>query len=295
LNNPHLHKAYWSLVAISFFWGTTWFVSKLTVPHIPALQLTGMRQVAAGVLLLIFFLSKNFRLPSRKEFFFHFICGFLLITCSNGLTTVAIKFIPSFLGALISCLSPFVFVLGGSVFFQEKVNKKVVVGLLIGFSGIGVLLSSFFAEMQHPNFLFGVVLSLVAVFTWTSGTLFSVKNRLQLNPYESIGWQMLFGGVMLLTFSAVSGQYVKFASIPLQAWIYFVYLTFVGSIFCFICYLYALQKLPLSLVSIYVYINPIVALLLGILCLNEKINPTIAIGSIIILVGIFVVKKFSKV
>jgi drug/metabolite transporter (DMT)-like permease len=286
-------KAYWALVAISFFWGTTWFVSKLTVPHIPALQLTGMRQLIAGIIVITFFISKTKKLPTPRALLFHLICGFLLISCSNGLTTFAIKVIPSFLGALISCLTPFVFVLFNYTFNKQKVNSKVVMGLVIGFGGIATLLSSFATEMNHPDFKIGIILSLIAVFTWTSGTLISVKNKFNINPYEGIGWQMLLGGIILLSTSWLTGQHVPLNTIPINAWLYFIYLTGIGSLFCFMCYLYALQQLPLGLVSIYVYINPIIALTLGIIVLNEKINATILIGSFITIFGIYVVKKFS--
>ena len=294
LINSKPYKAYWALAAISFFWGTTWFVSKLTVPFIPPLQLTGMRQILAGLLVIIFFLLKSKKWPTSKEFLFHLVSGFLIITCSNGLTTWAIKFIPSFLGALISRLSPFVFIIANYLFFKEKVKPITLLGLLVGFSGIAILLSSFAVEMSDAHFSLGIIFSLIAVFTWTSGTLISVKNKMNINPYEGIGWQMLFGGIMLLIASQITGQHVPIETIPFHAWLKFLYLTFVGSIFCFVCYIYTLQKLPISLVSIYVYINPIVALILGILVLNEKLTPAIIVGALVTIVGIYLVKRFSK-
>lgn len=225
---------------------------------------------------------------------FHLLSGFLLITCSNGLTTWAIKYIPSFLGALIACLMPFVMIIANSVLFKEKVKPVVYLALIIGFFGVALLLSSFSEEMKGGNFLFGVLLSLISIGTWTSGTLLSTRNQLNINPFEGIGWQMFLGGLSLLLASGLGGQHVPLSLIPATAWIELLYLTLVGSILCFMCYLYALKTLPMSLVSIYVYINPIVAFLLGVLFLNEKISARIILGITITFVGIYLVKRYSS-
>ncbi len=293
MKDKSLYKGYWALAAISFFWGTTWFISKLTVEHIPPLQMTGMRQMFAGSLLILYFMFKGIKFPTPHEFLFHLIVGFLLITCSNGLTTWAIQYIPSFLGALIACLMPFVLIISNSVLYNEKVKPVVYFSLIIGFTGVTILLSSFSEEMHGANFLFGVLLSLISIGTWTGGSLISTRNKLNVDPFEGIGWQMLLGGIILFIASRISGQHVPLSTIPMEAWFEFLYLALVGSIFCFICYLYALKTLPISLVSIYVYINPIVALLLGVLILNEKITPQILVGIAVTFCGIYMVKKFS--
>jgi len=253
-----------------------------------------MRQTLAGCLMITYYFLKGKKLPSLKELLFHLVVGFLLLSCSNGLTTWAIKYIPSFLGALIACLMPFVLIMANVLFFKEKVKPIVYFSLLIGFTGVAVLLTSMSSEMHGTHFMFGIILSLISIGTWTSGTLISLKNTMKVDPFEGIGWQMLLGGIVLLISAKVAGQHVELASIPATAWIGFLYLTLVGSILCFICYLYALKTLPMSLVSIYVYINPIVALLLGVFILNEKITSQIMIGILITFVGIYMVKKFSS-
>lgn len=255
--------------------------------------MTGIRQIVAGMILIGYFFLKGIKLPTRREFLYHLLCGFLLITCSNGLTTWAIKYIPSFLGALISCLMPFVMIISNSIFFKERVKPVVYLALLVGFAGVSILLLSFRQEMHGSNFTLGVLLSLVSVGTWTGGTLLSTRNRLNLNPYEGIGWQMFLGGCMLLLSSGLTGQYTALSAIPGIAWMEILYLILVGSLLCFMCYLYALKTLPVSLVSIYVYINPIVAMLLGVVFLNEKITLQIMLGILVTLSGIYLVKRFS--
>ncbi len=295
LNFMHRSKALWALAAISFFWGTTWFVSKLTVNAIPPLQMTGIRQTTAGFLLIVYFLIKNKKAPPIEDLFYYLMLGFLLISCSNGLTTWAIKFIPSYLGALISSLMPFVMIVANFIFFKEKILPKTLLGLIIGFTGVTFLLSSFIEEMNDQHFAFGVLLTLIGVLTWTTGTLMTVRNKRKLDPFVGIGWQMFFGGLILYLASWITGQQVSLSTVPMATWGWIAYLTSIGSIACFLCYLYALKHLPISLVSIYVYLNPLVALLLGILFLNEKLTWSIVMGAMLIFVGIYIVMKSRSV
>lgn len=260
----------------------------------PPLQMAGLRQTIAGLIVVIFFLLKGSKVPKGKDLLFYVFLGFLLISCSNGLTTWAIKFIPSYLGALISALMPFVMILANFLFFKEKISRWALFGLIIGFSGVLFLLSSFFEELKNNNFIFGVFLTLVGVCTWTTGTLLTIRNKRKLDPYTGIGWQMLFGGLILYFASWVGRQQVPLHTVPLQTWGLIGYLIVVGSIICFMCYLYALKYLPMGMVSIYVYMNPLVALLMGILFLDEKLTWSIVIGALTILIGIYFVKRGTK-
>lgn len=286
---------YWALAAIAIFWGTTWFVSKLAIKEIPPLQLCALRQTTAGLFfILYFFVYKKIKLPSWKEMIFHVLLGFLFFTISNGLTTFAIKYIPSFLGALIGCLMPFVLVLLGLIFYNERIKPITLFALTIGFLGIGSIIFSFREQMiLGSNFSFGILITLLTVFTWTGGSLISTRNKWGYEGKYGIGWQMFYGGLMLFIFSFVAEKQVALGSLSLHTWAYMAYLTIIGSIFCFQCYLYALKHLPLSLVSVYVYINPIVALLLGVLLLNESFNLQIVVGAIVTFIGIYMVKKYA--
>lgn len=262
----------------------------------PPLQLSAIRQSIAGLcLLLYFFIRKRHRLPPKNELFFHALCGFLLFTLSNGLTTWAVAYVPSFLGALISCLSPFLWVLIQFVFFGERVKPVVLLGLCLGFAGMVLLLSSYQADFkENTQFVLGVFLCLGAVFSWTGGTLWAMNSKQNADPYAGAGWQMLFGGLFLFIWSFLTGQHIPLREIPMGAWASIAYLVVVGSLFCFVCYLFALKTLPMSLVSIYVYINPLVAISIGVYVLHESITWTMMLGAIITLIGVYVVKQYTK-
>jgi drug/metabolite transporter (DMT)-like permease len=292
---PPKTKAYWALTAISILWGTTWFVSKLALAQVPALQLSAMRQTTAGLILLIWFAFRsNPWLPAR-ELLFHALLGFLFFTCSNGLSTWGITYIPSFMGALIGCLLPFMLVIGNYVLYGKRVSWMVVVSLLIGFAGIFIIITSFGKEFgAGPHFVSGISLTLISLLTWTSGTLLLSKKVMPSNPYVGVAWQMLFGGLMLFLSSWIFETDVPISQISPQIWLYFMYLVLVGSVMCFLSYQYAIKHLPLSLVSVYVYINPMVALGLGVWLLNEPFHWQIIPGALITFLGIYGVKRFQK-
>ncbi len=289
-------KGYWALGAISFFWGTTWIASKIGVNLMPPLHLSAIRQSIAGIVMLsYFFLRKKHRLPGASELMFHALSGFLLFTLSNGLTTWAVAFVPSFLGALLSCISPFLWVLIQGLFYGERVKPIVLLGMLTGFAGMILLLSAFKGDLaQKPHFIFGILLCLGAVLSWTGGTLLAIKSRFNTDPYAGAGWQMLFGGIFLFVASAVSGQHIPIREIPWGAWASIAYLVVVGSLFCFVCYLFALKTLPMELVSIYVYINPMVAIAIGVTILNEPFTLNMLLGALITLGGVYLVKRFTQ-
>lgn len=255
--------------------------------------MSAIRQTTAGLILIIYFFLKGEKIPSFSDLKFHFLMGFLLISCSNGLTTWAIKYIPSYLGALLSSLMPFLMLIENYLFTKQKIKPIALIGLLIGFLGVALLMSSFIEDFSNDYFLFGIVLCISGVLTWTTGTILTVQNKRQLDPYTGIGWQMFFGGLILFASVYATGQHVPIQTVPLQTWLWICYLILIGSIFCFMCYLYSLKYLPLDFVSIYVYVNPLIALIMGILFLNEKLTWSIILGSLVILAGVYTVKKVS--
>lgn len=224
----------------------------------------------------------------------HILLGFLFFTCSNGLSTWGIKYIPSFAGALIGCLMPFALVLANGILFGEKVKPGIWGSLLAGFTGIAIILLSFNKEFQlGPDFLVGVSLCLISLMTWTTGTIIVARQKLKGNSYMGVAWQMLFGGILSYLISAILEPKVDMEAVSSITWFNWIYLVLIGSIVCFVSYQYALKTLPMSLVSIYVYVNPIVAMALGILFLKEPFHWQVIPGALLTFLGIFGVKKFQ--
>ena len=166
-----------------------------------------------------------------------------------------------------------------------------VIGLLLGFTGVCIIFYDHLHDFLNSDFRFGIFVSLIATWSWAFGTLYTKQQAMEFNPYFSLGLQMVISGIVLYGISAATGYNVPFSAIPWQAWTSIGYLVVFGSVISFIAYLYALQKLPTGQVSIYAYINPVVAVLIGSLLFNEEFTLYIAIGGAITLAGVYIVNE----
>ena len=284
-------KAIWALVAVCILWGTTWVASKEGVRHIPALQLAGLRQLSAGILYVIYFLWIKAPLPKGKEWRPILILTVLNFILSNGLSTWGVKYISAGLAAIMGAIFPLWLVLIGLFSAKSRMPSKAVAGLLLGFGGVCIIFYDHLHDFLQPDFRFGILLSLAATWSWAFATLYTKQQAANFNPYFSLGIQMLISGTILTTTTNAVGIALPFTAIPWQSWAVIAYMVLMGSVFSFICYLYALQHLPTEQASIYAYINPVVALLLGALYFGEKITVFILIGGAVALIGVWLVNK----
>lgn len=205
------------------------------------------------------------------------------------------KYIPSGLGAVIGAASPlWIAILSTFVFKETKLNTMTIIGLLLGIGGILIIFSDYLQDLFNTNFSVGIILNLIASVTWAFGTIFTVKNAKHVNPYFSLGWQMFLGGIVLLAVAWFSGQYTPLYSTGAEVWYSILYLVFVGSIITYSAFIYALKRLPAQQVSVYAYINPIVAVIVGALLNNEKLTTIIAGGTVVTIFGIYLVNTGFK-
>ena len=277
-----------ALCWVSFFWGTTWLASKEGVKYMPALQLAGIRQFIGGMLYVAFFLYKKAPWPKGKQWKAIFILSILNFVLSNGLSTWGVKYISSGLGAIIGAIFPLWIVLI-TVFRGEKIARLSILGLVISFGGVCVIFYDHLADFLKPDFRFGIFISLIATFTWAFGTMYTRKKAASFNPYFSLGLQMLISSFITLAIIGATGTGVNISSIPANSWWAIGYLVIIGSVLTFIAYIYMIQRLPAEINSIYAYINPIVAILLGAIIYGEPLTMAIAIGGAITLFGLYLV------
>lgn len=277
-----------ALCWISFFWGTTWIASKEGVKHMPALQLAAIRQFIGGFIYISFFLFKKTPWPKGKQWKTIIILSILNFVLSNGLSTWGIKYISSGLGAIIGAIVPLWIVI--ITFFRgERLARITVIGLIISFGGICVIFYDHLNDFLIPDFRFGILLSLVATLTWAFGSLYTKKKAASFNPYFSLGLQMFLSSILLFAYTGATGTSVSLSAIPAISWWSIAYLVVFGSVLTFIAYIYALQHLPAEISSIYAYINPIIAVILGALIFGETLNAAIAIGGAVTLFGLYMV------
>ncbi|MBC7847655.1 MAG: EamA family transporter [Flavobacterium sp.] len=277
-----------ALCWVSFFWGTTWIASKEGVRHMPALQLVGIRQFIAGLLYVCYFLYKKAPWPKGKQWKAIFILSILNFVLSNALSTWGVKYISSGLGAIIGAIFP-LWIVFITLFRGERIARLSILGLIISFTGVCVIFYDYLGDFLKPDFRFGIFLSLISTFTWAFGSLYTKKKAASFNPYFSLGLQMLISSIIILAITGATGTGVSITSIPANSWWAIGYLTIIGSVLTFIAFIYMLQRLPPEINSIYAYVNPIVAVLLGAIIFGEPLTMAIAIGGGITLCGLYMV------
>ncbi|TDE46548.1 drug/metabolite-transporting permease [Flavobacterium rhamnosiphilum] len=277
-----------ALCWVSFFWGTTWIASKEGVKHMPALQLAAIRQFIGGLLYISFFLFKKTPWPQGKQWKTIVILSILNFVLSNGLSTWGVKYISSGLGAIIGAIVPLWIVI--ITFFRgERLARLTVIGLIISFGGVCVIFYDHLSDFMIPDFRFGIILSLIATLTWAFGSLYTKKKAASFNPYFSLGLQMFISSILLFAYNGATGTSVSLSAIPAISWWSIAYLVIFGSVLTFIAFIYALQNLPAEISSIYAYINPIIAVILGAVIFGEVLNAAIAIGGGVTLFGLYMV------
>ncbi len=284
-------KAIFCLALVCFFWGTTWLASHDGVQHMPALQMAGIRQLIGGSCYVLFFIYKGVKWPNRKEWQSIIVLSVLNFFLSNGLATWGVQYISAGLGAIIGAIFPLWLVVISLFISKSKVSTKAIIGLLIGFAGVCVIFYEHLQDFWNADFRLGIILSIIATWTWAFGTLYTKKHAASFNPYFSLGLQMVISGIALYSVAEATNKVVTIAAIPWRSWIAIGYLVVFGSIISFIAYIYALQRLTTEQTSIYAYINPIVAVLSGWIVFGEKLTVFIAIGGLVALSGVYLVNK----
>lgn len=287
--------AYLALAAICIIWGTTYLALRIAVEEIPPFFFSAVRQITAGTLLLGFmFLIKKKAFPRIQYLGKQGINGILMITLGNGLVAWAEMYISSGLAALICSMMPvWVILINVAIGSKEKLNGLIILGVLMGMLGIMLAFGEDLSEFTNPLYSYGIIFTFMAAMSWAGGSIFSKTILPSPGPFINAGFQMFFGGLGLMAISFVLGEKMNL-SFSASGWGAMVYLIVFGSIIAMTCYSYALSKLPVSLVSLYAYVNPLVAILLGWLILDETLNLRTVLAFMLTVLGIYIVNKGHK-
>jgi drug/metabolite transporter (DMT)-like permease len=276
--------AYLALAAVCIVWGTTYLVLRIGVTQFPPFLFSMIRFLAAGPILILFMLTiGKAPLPDRKTLFNQAVCGLLMVTLGISIS--------SGVAAIVCSMMPIWTVLINVLFTKdEKPNWLIVLGLAMGLAGIIMIFGEHLTEFSNANYTKGIVLTFAANLCWAIGSIWIKKKNQDSNPFMNAGLQMFFGGLFLIPFSLLLDDYSK-VQWNNEVIFSLSYMVLIGSVSAYACYSYAIKKLPMTLVSLYAYINPIVAVILGWLILNEKLNFQIALAIMVTVTGIYLVNR----
>ncbi len=285
-------KAYAALAIVSFFWGTTYLVSRVAVQHIPGLFLAGLRNLIAGSVLVLFFFIRGQKFPDNKALKQSALLGLVMIAISSGLSHWSVQYINGGLAAIIGATIPLWMALFSLATKRSyKFLLQTFIGLMLGFSGIVVIFYDHLDELLNNDFRFGIMLAVISCITWAAASVYTSNIKINTKLLFGAGLQMLFAGIFLTIVTIITGQTVNLSALPRQTWEAIFYLVIIGSILTYSCYVYAVTNLSPARVGVYAYINPIVAIVLGWSLLSERLNYKIVSGTMITIVGIYLVNS----
>jgi drug/metabolite transporter (DMT)-like permease len=276
-------------VTLYLVWGSTYLAIRLAIDTMPPYLMIAVRFFLAGGILFAWSLLRGTlraHRPTRREWRDSAIVGTLLLCGGMGLVAWAEQTLPTGIVALLIALMPAWVAVLGRVFFGERLVPLVVVGLVVGLVGVAVLVGPSTSGSLDPA---GLVAVLVSPILWGSGSLYAAhRARLPRDPLLASGMQMLSAGVVATGIAVVIGEVAEFRpeAVTAESLLALAYLVLVGSIVGFGAYVWLLRVAPLSKVTTYAYVNPVVAFILGAIVLGEPISPSTVVAAAIIIVAV---------
>jgi drug/metabolite transporter (DMT)-like permease len=285
--------AYAAFITVCVVWGTTYLAIHVALETVPVLLVAGLRWFAAGVIMSALMLASGRGLPPARMWGPLVLLGFLMNIVGNGFVVYAQQFVASGLTAVLIATTPFWSALvERSLPNGERFSRRSLAGLAVGFSGIVVLV---WPEMTHGgaggrSFVIGVIAIQLACIGWVIGTSYAKRHELGDNPFRSTALQMVFSGIMLMSAATANGDWEQLSFTP-RTFAAMAYLSIAGSLVAYSAYIYAIQHLPLQLVSLYAYINPMIAVALGTLLLDEPLSARVIVAAALVFTGTWIVGK----
>jgi drug/metabolite transporter (DMT)-like permease len=283
----------WTALGIVYvIWGSTYLAIRVMVETVPPLLGAGVRfTVAGGVLIAVLALRHGAPVlrPGRRELLGALLIG-MLLPGANAVVTVAEQDVPSGLAALLIASVP-LWVIVLRKLARERVRPATLAAVLVGFAGLALLLNP--GEAAGEAKLGGLLTVIAAAVMWASGSFASRRVPLPRLPLASTGWQMLLGGLVTTTAGLIAGESgdAHLSEFSARSVVAFAYLVVFGSWVAFTAYAWLLQNVALSKVSTYAYVNPVVAIFLGWLILDERVTTVTFVAAGVIVASVALVVR----
>jgi len=284
-------KAYAAWGAVCLFWGTTYLAIRIGVRTLPPALFAGVRFFVAGSVFLAYLRMRGVSFPRRRELLNIAIVGILLLVIANGCVVWAEQWVPSGLAALIVATLPFwVSGIEAIVPSGNRLNALKIVGIVIGFFGLVILFGPELKTSIDQAYLKGVLALLFAPLSWAVGSVYAKYHPTRTAPLMAAALQMVIAGIILVLIGIILHEVPRF-DLNVEGLAALVYLAIFGSIIGYGSFIYALTKLPAAKVSMYAYVNPIIAVVLGWFVLGEQLDWRVALATVVILLGVVLVQS----
>jgi drug/metabolite transporter (DMT)-like permease len=280
--------AYVAWILVCLAWGTIYLAIRVALESFPVALLAGFRWTAAGAVLAVMLPLFGERIPPLRTWRPIALTGLLMIVIGNGGVVWAQQYVASGLTAVLVATVPFWSIVVEAFLPQsERVTRMTVVGLFTGFLGIVVLVwpELTLGGQGGQLFVYGVIALQISMLGWALGTSYTKRRTSNETPLGAAAVQMLLSGLMFMAIGTALGEWRTLTFTPRTIGA-IVYLAIVGSVIGFTAYVYALKHLPITTVSLYAYVNPVIAVLLGVVLLDEPFTMRTAAASVLVLAGV---------
>jgi drug/metabolite transporter (DMT)-like permease len=277
--------AVWAaLGAIYVIWGATYLGMEIAIETLPPFLMASLRFLIAGAILFAIFRPRE--RPTGRQWLSAAIVGAFLLVGGNAMVAVAQQRIDTGVAALIVATVPLWLAIGDFAATGRRLAPQAVLGIVVGFAGIALLV--------HPGGdidLFGAFVCLLAPLSWAVGSLYARNAKLPSNLLLGSGMEMLAGGALLALVGYASGERLHVGEVSARSWIALGFLVVFGSIVAYSSYVWLLQVAPTELVGTYAYVNPVIAVLLGALVLDESITAWVLLAGAAIVVSVVLIVR----
>jgi drug/metabolite transporter (DMT)-like permease len=292
-----------AFLAVYIVWGSTYFFIRKALNGFPPFLLGGIRFLLAAFLMMAWAAWKKENLFDRATIKSAAISGFLILFLGNGTVIFVEQYVGSAWVAIIISAAPLWYVLYDRPHWKENFNSKSIIsGLFLGLIGIFLLFLPNFRTMHSANInpyeriaLFAVILSSMS---WVVGSLYVKYKKTQAPAMVNTIWQLFFAGVYFFIGAGLTGEFKGFSIsvVSFNAWASLSYLVIFGSIIAYSCFVWLMEVRSPAQVSTYAYVNPVVAVLLGVFLASEQINALQIAGLLVILISVLLINlnKYLK-
>ena len=277
------------LAIVYVVWGSTYLAIHFVVDGIPPLISSAIRNFCAGPILLAFLKWRGAPWPTWRQWRNGALIGFMMMGLGNGFVCVAETRVPSGLAALIIAGTPVFAVLFAWGLFGVRPRLLEWLGIGLGLAGMGLLNLDLHAAAS-PAY---VAVLFIAGASWAGATVLQPRLDLPKGPM-SAAVQMLGGGTSLVVMAALHGERLDVATVPLSAWLALAYLVVFGSLVAYTAFVYLIGHSRPALATSYAYVNPVVAVGLGVLFVGETVSRPMMAGMAVILSGVGLVMIGSR-
>ena len=284
-------SAYLAWIVVCIVWGTTYLAIRVALETVPPFLMAACRWLAAGGVLVIVLILRGERLPGPRAWGPLALLGVLLMGVGNGGVVWAEQTVPSGLTAVLVAAIPFWMVgIERLMYGGDTVTRGRAAGLALGFAGIVLLVWPELRLGAGRPFLVGVLATQIACLGWAIGSSIARRRQHEENVLAASAVQMVFAGLALAAAGLLHGEWHALAFNARTSGA-LAYLIVAGSIVGYSAYAYALKHLPVATVSLYAYVNPVIAVALGTLTLGEPLSSRMIVAAAAVFMGVLLVRR----